>query len=336
LPKSPVADGKNDWFVNLQVEGATAVWAGVEALAHLRQLASDDKECFLGVAEASYHGPMTTALGQPALPRWPNAPRSSGQVSYPVPPHSAATDFKVREAYLQQFDAFLAANPQVGVFLFEPQWGSSRLARMWPPELLREVIARCHAAGAFVLCDEVMCGLGRHGQKTLFLSAAWDLRCDAVTFGKSMASGVFPLSGVVILHGGNALAGAKLVQGHTYAGASTLAYLTATEILKTLPHWFGRANTLGCMVREILGPCEDDEFFRLYGQGFLWGGEFFNSKVVLKDVEEACHKKKVWPYIVASPHLGFMITPPMDIDQEDFRQGLERLKDVIIMLREKK
>lgn len=25
---------------------------------------------------------------------------------------------------------------QVGVFLFEPQWGSSRLARMWPPELL--------------------------------------------------------------------------------------------------------------------------------------------------------------------------------------------------------
>ena len=25
---------------------------------------------------------------------------------------------------------------------------------------LREVIARCHAAGAFVLCDEVMCGLG--------------------------------------------------------------------------------------------------------------------------------------------------------------------------------
>lgn len=38
----------------------------------------------------------------------------------------------------------------------------------------------------------------------------------------------------------------------------------------------------------------------------LTAGEFFDSKVVLKDVEEACHKKKVWPYIVASPHLGFM------------------------------
>ena len=62
-------------------------------------------------------------------------------------------------------------------------------------------------------------------------------------------AGVFPFSGVVVLHGANALVGAKLVQGHTYAGASTLAYLTATEILKTLPNWFGRANTLGCMVR---------------------------------------------------------------------------------------
>ena len=60
---------------------------------------------------------------------------------------------------------------------------------------------------------------------------------------------MFPLSGVAVLHGANALGGKKLMQGHTYAGASTLAYLTATEILKTLPNWFGRANTLGCMVR---------------------------------------------------------------------------------------
>ena len=30
---------------------------------------------------------------------------------------------------------------------------------------------------------------GRHGHDSLFLSAAWNLRPDAVTFGKSMASG---------------------------------------------------------------------------------------------------------------------------------------------------
>eukprot|EP00929_Paragymnodinium_shiwhaense_P038955 TRINITY_DN20501_c0_g2_i1.p3 TRINITY_DN20501_c0_g2~~TRINITY_DN20501_c0_g2_i1.p3 ORF type:complete len:111 (+),score=11.61 TRINITY_DN20501_c0_g2_i1:339-671(+) len=39
-------------------------------------------------------------------------------------------------------------------------------------------------------------GLGRHGQGTLFLSHALGLDPDAVTFGKSVASGTYPLSGV--------------------------------------------------------------------------------------------------------------------------------------------
>ncbi|CAL1135183.1 unnamed protein product [Cladocopium goreaui] len=188
-PEAPEAPGDaNDWFVNLQLEGATAVWAGVEAVAHLRQALKpeEQKECLLGVAQASYHGAKTTALGQPALPRWPGAPRTTGQVAYPVPD---SDDPKASEEYLEKFSTFLRDNPQVGIFIFEPQWGSSRLGRTWPPALLREVISRCHAASRFVLCDEVMCGLGRHGHGSLFLSAAWNLRPDAVTFGKSMASG---------------------------------------------------------------------------------------------------------------------------------------------------
>ena len=75
---------------------------------------------------------------------------------------------------------------------------------------------------------------------------------------------MFPLSGVAVLHGANALGGKKLMQGHTYAGASTLAYLTATEILKTLPNWFGRANTLGCMVRPSA------LIFFLFSPVFTW------------------------------------------------------------------
>lgn len=333
-PEAPEAPGDaNDWFVNLQLEGATAVWAGVEAVAHLRQALKpeEQKECLLGVAQASYHGAKTTALGQPALPRWPGAPRTTGQVAYPVPD---SDDPKASEEYLEKFSTFLRDNPQVGIFLFEPQWGSSRLGRTWPPALLREVISRCHAASRFVLCDEVMCGLGRHGHGSLFLSAAWNLRPDAVTFGKSMASGTFPLSGVLVLHGGKTLLedGAKILQSDTYAGSSALAYLTAIEILKEVPCWFSRAAALGCVVREILGPCQHDSFFQLHGQGLLWGGEFLDSKVVLKDFREACHEKKVWPYIVPSWRLGFMISPPMDIDEHEFREGLQRLAGVILQL----
>ena len=40
-----------------------------------------------------------------------------------------------------------------------------------------------------MLADEIMCGLGRHGKGTLFLSEAWDLNPDAVTFGKAIGGG---------------------------------------------------------------------------------------------------------------------------------------------------
>ncbi|CAJ1368358.1 unnamed protein product [Effrenium voratum] len=324
-----------DWFVNFQQEGSTAVWAGVEALAHLyakgphpkcKNVATRPSTCIVGIGESSYHGPKTTALGQPAQPRWPNAPRTSGQASYPLPPFEAEGAENGR--YLEQFDAFLAENPDIGVFVFEPQWGSSRLACTWDPCLLKQVIDKCQQSGAYVLCDEIMCGLGRHGQGTLFLSRAWGLSPDAVTFGKSVSSGTFSLSGVAVGHGSEALreAGARIQQSHTYAASSALAYLTATEILKELPAWYNRAKTLGQMVPELLAPL-DEKFFRVCGQGLLWGVELL-KKVELTKLEEACYAEGVWPYIVASP-LGFMITPPMDIEEVEFRQGVGALRRVL-------
>ena len=163
---------EDDWFLNLQLEGASAVWAGVEALAALRaqnlvpaisrcELQNKDP-CYLGVAEQSYHGARTTGLGQPALPRWTNAPRTDGQIPYPLPPAEAATSESAKKAYLKEFEGFLAENTErIGIFIFEPQWGSSLLGRTWPKDLLQKVIELCHRFEKSVLCDEIMCGLGR-------------------------------------------------------------------------------------------------------------------------------------------------------------------------------
>ena len=142
----------------------------LEALGHLQQILGPHpksskterlQQCCVAVAENSYHGPPTTALGQPALAQWPKAPRSSGQVTYPLPP--LGDDKAKCEKYLVDFETFLMEHPEIGVFVFEPQWGSSRLGRTWPRDLLREVIARCKRFGAYVLCDEIMCGLGGAG-----------------------------------------------------------------------------------------------------------------------------------------------------------------------------
>lgn len=185
--------------------------------------------------------------------------------------------------------------------------------------------------------------------------------------------GTFPLSGVIVRHGSKAMweAGIKIQQSHTYAGSSALAYLTATEILRELPGWFDRANRSGQMVRDLLGPVADGKFFRLYGQGLLWGGEFAKT-VAATDLKAACHKEGVWPYIVESPSLGLMflvrtvsvkvlplflptllrrsprwastgwpwgrrfcfrISPPMDIDEDQLREGLEGLVRVVNRLK---
>ena len=49
------------------------------------------------------------------------------------------------------------------VVLFEPQWGSSVASTPWPPQLLRAYVTEAKRRGLAVICDEVMCGLGRHG-----------------------------------------------------------------------------------------------------------------------------------------------------------------------------
>lgn len=323
-----------DWWVNFQLEGATAVWAAIESLMHLKLVRMPDglDRGYVGVATRSYHGPKTTALGMPALPRWPGAPRTEGQVAYPVPLDDESTD-----AYLRRFDAFMATAEAktIGVMVFEPQWGSSYAAKTWPPETLRQVIRRCKTAGILVLCDEIMCGLGRHGRGTLFLSEAWDLDPDAVTFGKAISAGAYQMSGVIVKSGAKSLKcqGTKVAQSHTYAGSSAMALLTAKEVVDELPKWFDHAKKMGEVIKEVLTPLQDAGFLKIHGQGLMWGGVFTCEKrqLALELMRKTCLEEKVWPYLV--PVGGFMMSPPMDVKEDDLREGLRRLERSLLKVK---
>lgn len=67
---------------------------------------------------------------------------------------------------------------------------------------------------------------------TLFVSEAWDLDPDAITFGKAISGVAFQLSGAVMKSGRTLLSenGQTVMQSHTYAGSSTRALITATGI----------------------------------------------------------------------------------------------------------
>lgn len=64
---------------------------------------------------------------------------------------------------------------------FPQQWGSSQAALPWPEHLLKKYISMARERGIKIICDEIMCGLGRHGKGTLFISETWDLDPDCVT-----------------------------------------------------------------------------------------------------------------------------------------------------------
>lgn len=330
LPWSADCDGhNNDWCVSLQLEGASAVWAGIDMLLQLRlleQVGSDVEgsepikpRTKVAVAATSYHGPPSTSFGA-ASPIW----HKHHQLLYPAPQIGVKT--LDDDALFEQFSLFLQQHgSEIGVILFEPQWGSSQAGLPWPEDLLRRYIQLARYYGIKILCDEIMCGLGRHGHETLFLSQAWELDPDCVTFGKAIGAGVFPLSGAVIRQGRTLLGqnNASVMQSHTYSGSSARALMAATEVLKELPKFFTSIHKLGQQMKDIFQSLNEicDGLVHCQGQGLMWGGVFSHlgkcsdtnyRRSVLTSFKRNCIDAGIDPYHV--PVGGFMVTPVIDID----------------------
>lgn len=350
-------DGDNDDVcVSLQVTGADAVWAAADLLLQLQAARGNHARNRVAVADFSYHGPGVSAFGR-AAPLG-EAFKSPLQVRYPCPSMFArrADELDVRafhERMLGAFHQFLDSElgQSVGVLLVEPQWGSSNVAQPWDPALLRQYVGAAQARGILVCSDEIMCGLGRHGKGTTFLSDAWDIPVDAVTFGKAVAAGVEPLAGVALRRGAQELAaaGKTTLQSHTYCGASTRALTTAFEVLSALsPNedagddgggggggdgWMARVADVGERVLKQR-VCQDlcdasGGMLGMQGQGFMWGGAFLHSDpaertAAVRIFREHCVEEHVMPYIVPQSG-GFMFTPVYDVPEDDLLEAGRRL-----------
>jgi len=323
-----------DWCLSLQIEGASAVWAAVDMLLQVDIIETGDRHRkMVAVGAQSYHGPPATSFGARS-PLWNKA----YQVKYPVPTAGSPVD---EELLLREFDAFLNKHgADVGVLLVEPQWGSSQAALPWPENLLKEYVRRAKLRGIRILCDEIMCGLGRHGKGTLFLSDAWDLDPDAVTFGKSVAGGVYPLSGAVIKTGRSVLGanGRSVMQSHTFAGSSVRALMTGTEVLRELPRWFESISKLGEEMGHIFRHLEvvSRGMVTAQGHGLMWGclfsreGMHANNDVRAESVaafKRHCEDVGVLPYFV--PAGGCMVTPVIDVDVGTLYEMGQRLEEAL-------
>eukprot|EP01051_Picozoa_sp_SAG22_P014321 SAG22_NODE_1719_length_3739_cov_4.655769_3_plen_563_part_00 len=345
-------DDDDDWVVSLQVEGASAVWAACDLLLQLQAVrgrgrgGEAGRRQMVATGAYSYHGPQSTSLGS-ATPIDALKP-SRAQVHFPVPAVFARfaeePDAEFHARLLGEYERFLAEHgASVGVLLVEPQWGSSAAAQPWPPALLRAYIAKAQARGILVCCDEIMCGLGRHGQgPALFLSApaAWDLRPDAVTFGKAIGGGVYPLSGCILRRGKAELAAADkgVLQMHTYSGSSTRALMAGQAVLDTLPAWFGHVAECGAVCAGIFAAVErvSRGTLKCHGQGLMWGALFTYHEpkrraraatVFERHCRSPAKGGSILPYFVVAG--GFMVTPPLDTSKAELDEVGRRLLKVV-------
>ena len=327
-----LADGEaEDWLLNLQMEGASAVWAACDMLIQRQRFNDQHQRTLVAVGRQSYHGPGSSSLGS-------SAPLGEKQMQlmYPVPTHASIKPGESWEAMEQrillEFEGFLDEHSHnIAVILVEPQWGSSAVAQPWNPALLRQYITLARERGIYVCADEIMCGLGRHGHGSLFLSEAWGLEPDAVTFGKAVATGAFPLSGSILRQGANQFAdnASTAFQSHTYAGSSVRALMAASAVLEQISNWhpeIARKGELCASAFEELANSSGGKML-CQGQGLMWGGMWLledpelSSKATHR-FKELCHQEGVWPYFVP---IGFMFTPCYDIEDSQMLRAIELL-----------
>ncbi|KAL1521274.1 hypothetical protein AB1Y20_020943 [Prymnesium parvum] len=331
----------DDWAVSLQVEGASAVSAAVEVLLQLQAARGNLERVGIAVADRSYHGPPSTSLGVPAKPLPPALSAAKPpQIVYPAPtPFSCTSDADVAALRAAWKGFFAQHGKGLGVVVVEPQWGSSCAAATWPKELLKEFIGLAHAAGALVVSDEVMCGLARHGEGggKCFLSDAWGLQPDCLTFGKAVATGMFPLAGAIITRGAAALGadGRSVAQSHTYAASSPRALMAATLVLNSLAEFAPKVASSGAILGEELMKAEAASKGKLksHGHGLMRGLLLERSltgdarATAAASFKKHCLAAGVAPYFI--PAGGAMFTPPYDVPEEQLREAGVKMCEAI-------
>ncbi|WBO85419.1 adenosylmethionine--8-amino-7-oxononanoate transaminase [Hymenobacter yonginensis] len=134
----------------------------------------------------SYHGDTFGAMAVSARgaftePFWPLL-FDVQFLDVPVPGHEAAT--------LAQLDELLRRSDVAG-FIFEPLVLGTAGMVMYEPEVLSEMLRRCHQAGVLCISDEVMTGFGRTGP--LFASELLTEQPDIMCFSKGLTGGTMAM-----------------------------------------------------------------------------------------------------------------------------------------------
>jgi ornithine--oxo-acid transaminase len=219
-----------------------------------------------------------------------------------------------------------AIKPHTVAFLVEPIQGEGGV--VVPPDgYLRQARELCDRHNVLLITDEIQSGLGRTGR--FFAAEHEGVRADAVTIGKALSGGMYPVSAVVssrevlgVFEPGD--------HGSTYGG-NPLACAVAREALKVLVEekLIERAAELGDHLMARLQEIPSPHIKQIRGKG-LWIG------IVLKaeagGARRFCEALMERGLLCKETHWNVIrLAPPLVITEEEIDWAIAHLADVLQM-----
>jgi putrescine aminotransferase len=303
LPNETLARFAGDLVAYVGIGGLSRVWTGlngadvVEAALKLARVASGRRR--LIAIEDGFHGKSHGALAVTANSRYRRALDSV------LPPVTHIP----RDAAAATLDAAFAGG-DVAAVIVEPVQGEGGVHPL-SAQFLRGLAQRARDAGAFLILDEIQCGLRRCGPRTV--AGELGLAPDALLLGKSLGGGVMPLSALVA---GDALYAPlrsdPFLHTTTFAG-HPLSVAAGIAALEAVEDHAGDGSRVARRVKEGLAALHrnwPDRIAGIRGMGLLWGVEFTSESITGQVLSELGPRG-----LLVSPCLGrpevLRLFPPM-------------------------
>jgi ornithine--oxo-acid transaminase len=297
----------------LMNSGAEAVETAIKAM---RKWAYDVKGVPYGraeiiVAEGNFHGRTTTIVG------FSTDPDSTSRFG-PFTP-----GFKVVE-YGSLGAAEAAITPDTAAIFVEPIQGEGGV--VIPPEGylrgLREIADR---AGCLLVLDEIQSGLGRTGK--LFAFEHEGIRPDAVTIGKALSGGFYPVSAFLASDEVMAVF-TPGIHGSTYGG-NPLACAVASAALDVLVEekLVERAAVLGAHLADRLRGMRTARVKEVRARG-LWAGVQLTESA--GPARPYCYALKDRGLLCKDTHTHTIrLAPPLVITRGEVDWAVDQLEAVL-------
>ena len=219
-----------------------------------------------------------------------------------------------------------AITPNTVAFIVEPIQGEGGV--IVPPEgYLKETFEICKKNNVLFIADEIQSGLGRSGK--LFAFEYEGIKPDAVTIGKALSGGLYPVSAVLstkevlgVFNPGD--------HGSTFGG-NPLGAAVAREAIKVLieEELITNSYELGKYFRSELRNIESKHIKEIRGKGLFIGVELYDEAKGARRFCEALMERGV---LCKETHENVIrFAPPLVITKEEIDWAMDRIKEVLLM-----